>query len=29
VFRTIEAVKLSVLSGSAAQTMNEEWEEGD
>jgi len=29
VYRTIGAVKLSVLSGSAAQTMNEEWEEED
>ena len=29
VYRTIGAVKLSVLSGSAALAMNEEWEEGD
>jgi len=29
VYRTIGAVKLSVLSGSSAQTMNEEWEEED
>jgi glutamate synthase domain-containing protein 3 len=29
VYRTIGAVKLSVLSGTAAITMNEEWEEED
>ena len=29
VYRTIGAVKLSVLSGSAALTMNEEWKEED